>query len=356
MTEETNVTTDLVVAPDVDAIEIQRQSASLQRRGPFDAVFDSGDWRSIRQVCATIARSNMVPVDCRAKGPSDLDRAIDTILTRVQYGKELGFGVMQSTQNIADINGRPGVFGDAGLALVYGSGLLEAYHEELDESTMIATAKAKRRGIADPYVVSFSQADAETAKLWGKQGPWTQYPKRMLVFRARTWCLRNGFADVLKGIGFVEELQDIPNDGVGFTGFQQGQGERNAYRQMQGEISNAIKSARTIDQLDASVMGAAALPSDMQDVLRKQYRQAKEAILAVDAKAKNSQKTENARREIANRDLLIDELRTVFGEVMEADASVEEWFREVFEKSIDQATDDELRGAIIDLVEIGNTP
>src|SRR5690606_6210149 len=59
-----------------------------------------------------------------------------------------------------------------------------------------------------PIKATFSVADAKKAGLWGKQGPWQQYPKRMLSMRARAFALRDGFADVLRGLGIAEEVQD----------------------------------------------------------------------------------------------------------------------------------------------------
>jgi hypothetical protein len=56
----------------------------------------------------------------------------------------------------------------------------------------------------------FSVADAKRAGLWGKSGPWTQYPRRMLQLRARGFALRDAFPDVLKGLVTAEEAQDYP--------------------------------------------------------------------------------------------------------------------------------------------------
>ena len=46
------------------------------------------------------------------------------------------------------------------------------------------------------------------AGLWGKAGPWSQYPKRMLQMRARSFALRDKFADALSGLLMAEEVQD----------------------------------------------------------------------------------------------------------------------------------------------------
>jgi hypothetical protein len=50
--------------------------------------------------------------------------------------------------------------------------------------------------------------------LKGKQGPWTNYPKRMLQMRARSWCLRDVYPDVLRGVHVAEEAQDMPEKDV----------------------------------------------------------------------------------------------------------------------------------------------
>lgn len=75
---------------------------------------------------------------------------------------------------------------------------------------MVATCEAKRRGYPQATTVHFSVVDAKKAGLWGKSGPWTQYPKRMLQLRARGFALRDAFPDVLKGLVTAEEAQDYP--------------------------------------------------------------------------------------------------------------------------------------------------
>jgi hypothetical protein len=65
----------------------------------------------------------------------------------------------------------------------------------------------KRRD-RSPVVRTFSEADAKKAGLWGKAGPWQQYPSRMLQMRARSWALRDAFPDALRGLGIREEVAD----------------------------------------------------------------------------------------------------------------------------------------------------
>jgi hypothetical protein len=96
--------------------------------------------------------------------------------------------------------------------LVQSSAVCEFISEavEGDGDQMVATCVAKRRGYPAPSAVKFSVADAKKAGLWGKSGPWTQYPKRMLQLRARGFALRDAFPDVLKGLVTAEEAQDYP--------------------------------------------------------------------------------------------------------------------------------------------------
>lgn len=157
----------------------------------------------------------------------------EAICVAIQLGAELGLSPMQACQSIAVINGRPSIFGDAAKALVEGSGLCERYEQwfELDgkklvtaeghartpytaelTDKLVACVLSRRKGRAE-FVTTFSVEDAKRAGLWGKAGPWQQYPARMLTFRARGFNLRDNFGDVLKGLYTAEEAGDLPAAG-----------------------------------------------------------------------------------------------------------------------------------------------
>ena len=144
--------------------------------------------------------------------PKDFSGNPGNILVAVQWGMELGLQPMQAMQNIAVINGRPSLWGDAVIALVKGSTACEYVVEETTDD--LATCRVKRKGEPE-QVRTFSKADAVKAGLFGKQGPWTQYPKRMLQMRARSWALRDVFPDVLRGMPVAEELMDMPEKDMG---------------------------------------------------------------------------------------------------------------------------------------------
>ena len=153
-----------------------------------------------------LASSSMVPKAYQGK-PQD-------ILVAVQWGYEMGLAPMQALQNISVINGKPSVFGDAAMALVQASPVcedVEEFFENEGSTNPVAVCVAKRKG-RKPVTVKFSVEDAKRAGLWGKQGPWSAYPKRMMQMRARGFALRDAFPDVLKGMITAEEAQDYPEE------------------------------------------------------------------------------------------------------------------------------------------------
>lgn len=153
-----------------------------------------------------LAKSAMVPKQYQGK-PED-------IMVAVQWGYEIGLAPMQALQNISVINGKPSVYGDAAMALVQASPVCEGVDETIEgekTSNPVAVCIARRKG-RNPVTVRFSVEDAKRAGLWGKQGPWQAYPKRMLQMRARGFALRDAFPDVLKGLITVEEAQDYPDE------------------------------------------------------------------------------------------------------------------------------------------------
>ena len=153
-----------------------------------------------------IASSDFAPKDYKGK-PGN-------VVIAMQMGADIGLKPMQALQNIAVINGRPSIYGDAALALVYGADLVEdfseSYEGEEGKDSFAAVCVLKRKNVPTPIRRTFSVADAKAAGLWGKAGPWTNYWKRMLMWRARGFTLRDGAPDVLLGLILVEEAMDLP--------------------------------------------------------------------------------------------------------------------------------------------------
>lgn len=180
-----------------------KPETGLVRQTPRSFSLVPGSLGEAREMAEMIARSDFAPKDYKGKP--------ENVIIAVQMGADLGLKPMQALQNIAVINGRPSIYGDAALALVMPA--LERFFEtfEGEGDALTAVCIAKRKGWPDETKRTFSVKDAKAAGLWTKQGPWTTYPKRMLQFRARGFTLRDVAADLLLGLVLAEEAEDYPN-------------------------------------------------------------------------------------------------------------------------------------------------
>jgi hypothetical protein len=164
-----------------------------------------GQLDAARPVAELLAKSELVPKGFQGK-PMD-------ILIAGAMGARLGLDLFSSLSGIAVVNGRATLWGDALLAVCQQHPQFEDYHQEItgDGDQMAAAVTVKRKG-RSPHTETFGVADAKRAGLWGKQGPWSQHPKRMMALRARAFALRTVFADALAGFHAKEELDDEPVD------------------------------------------------------------------------------------------------------------------------------------------------
>jgi len=176
---------------------------AITKTAPHVMVLRPQSFGELVQFAQMAAKSSMVPPAYKGQPES--------IMLAIQMGSELGLAPMQSLQNIAVVNGRPTVWGDAVVGLCRQSpvckDIVETFTGEGDK--LVATCTAVRVG-SEPVVRTFSVDDAKKAGLWGKAGPWQQYPKRMLQMRARGFAVRDAFPDVLRGLITAEEAADIP--------------------------------------------------------------------------------------------------------------------------------------------------
>lgn len=191
-----------------------------------------------------LAKSELVPPDYRGK-PAN-------ILVAVQMGAEVGLAPLQALQGIAVVNGRPAMFGDALMALVRGSGLCEYVKEEVMEDAhghpVKAVCTVKRKGEPAQSRV-FTMEDAKLAGLTGRS-TWKQYPKRMLQMRARSWALRDVFADVLKGIAVAEEASDMPPVDMGPAEVVEPEPEKSTTERVKAKLAQR-KAAEQAPQAEA---------------------------------------------------------------------------------------------------------
>lgn len=181
------------------------------------------DMDSAWRLATAVHKAGMTPY-----GIDTPEKAMIAIMT----GLEVGLPPMMAMQGIAIIGNRPTIWGDAALALVRSSGLLEEFEEyvegEGDERVGVCTAK--RVGVAKSITTRFSVAEAKQAGLWQTEAvvqkrakgggtyeakndsPWFKYQSRMLKMRSRGFTLRDLFTDVLKGLYLREEFYGSPEE------------------------------------------------------------------------------------------------------------------------------------------------
>jgi hypothetical protein len=141
------------------------------------------------------------------------------ITLKIIFGMEAGLGFASSLHDTYVINRKVTAYGDALLALALAHPACEYINETFDPEANAWTCEAKRKGHA-AHRVTFSYEEAEHAGLTkvktyadggkAKDGVWQLYPKRMLQMRARSWAIRDKFADGLYGMRCYEEVMDYP--------------------------------------------------------------------------------------------------------------------------------------------------
>lgn len=190
---------------DAETQALEKAGQQAPQRLPTQAPVQMFSPRSLREALEfgkMVAGSDLAPKQYRNK-PGD-------VVVAIQWGSEIGLAPMQALQSIAVINGRATIWGDAALALAMAHPDYIDHEELYDEQTQTARCIVRRRGHRKPIERDFSRAKAVQAQLWGKQGPWTTYPERMLQLRARGFALRDAFPDAMRGLVTAEEARDYP--------------------------------------------------------------------------------------------------------------------------------------------------
>jgi hypothetical protein len=163
----------------------------------------------VRELARLIALAEWAPDSYRDIEGNYVQQKIELA---IMHGATVGLGPIAAVQSITVIDGMPTIWGDGALSIVERSGLLDDMLEEYEidaEEGLTAICTMRRRRRPTPIVNRFSMAMAEHARLLQKEGPWQSYPQRMLRMRARSWTIRDGFADVLRGLHIREEVDDF---------------------------------------------------------------------------------------------------------------------------------------------------
>lgn len=208
----------------------------------------------------------------------------EKITVAIMHGLEIGLPPMQAIQKIAVINGRPALWGDAVPALLWARGfkIEEGVADGVASCTVI-------RPDGSRITRTFTEADAKKAGLFGKPGPWQQFPQRMLAMRARAFAARDGAADALSGLYVAEELADSP-EAVDITPKRKSSNAAKKDGQtfpLFKEIEGKFDNAQTVEDLvtfgDMYAQEWANMPTEWKKILDDTYEYRMKDLSATDA-------------------------------------------------------------------------
>jgi hypothetical protein len=164
-------------------------------------------------------------------GKKNGDEAISAVAIAVMAGAELGLPPMVALRSFTVIGGRPALYGDGLINVVRRSKKAAYVRTGYDEARGVGWCEAKRSDTGEEKREEFSVADAKRAGLWDERAtvkkqdwntkawtevpndaPWFRYPRRMQMWRAAGYCLRELFADVLGGITDEYEAREIAGE------------------------------------------------------------------------------------------------------------------------------------------------
>lgn len=217
-----------------------RAVAAFPRRGAMTiSGLNPQTLDDVYRLAMAIAKSGLAP---------QMMRTPEAITVAILTGLELGLPPMFALNKIAVINGRPTLWGDAIPGILWSRGF------KLREWMTDRTAHCEvTRPDGSVIERTFSESDAKAAKLWGKAGPWAQFPDRMLAMRARAFAARDGAADVLGGLYAAEEVQGGELIEVGnspaFQRKSSAEGKRDGSVKIFNGILESIKSSETGEDL-----------------------------------------------------------------------------------------------------------
>jgi hypothetical protein len=184
---------------EIESAESREMTASIARGAALASDPAFLKYELAKRVSQALANSELVPSDYRGKP--------NNVFVAINMGQELGMDPFQAIQSIAVIEGKPCLYGDGLIGVVRASPKCLWIEEKISEDGKTATCRTQRDGDPNPIEAEYSMDDAVQAGIHTKFN-WKKHPKRMLQMRARAYCLRDAYPDLLKGLGVVEERQD----------------------------------------------------------------------------------------------------------------------------------------------------
>lgn len=198
---ETPLSTEMVLRSEVDDLkqQIERVKADQRPRLPISRN-PVDEWvlvvRDYNLLAQSLARTAFVP-DAFAGKP-------DQVTAAMMYGREVGLGPMTTLQNTVVIHGKVSMYAEQLRAMVLAAG-----HEfEIEEMTSDrCVVQGRRQGKDRWQTFSYTMDQAKTSGLFSQNEQYRKRPVEMLFARASAIMCHAIFADVIRGMGAVEEYE-----------------------------------------------------------------------------------------------------------------------------------------------------
>lgn len=269
--------TQVATGGDTMQLETRPEPMPAEAMNPAFAKFEIA-----KRIAHTLACSSLVP-DAYRGAPNDCFVAIN-------MGAELGMEPFQAIQSIAVIDGKPCLYGDGLIGVVRASSKCEWIEEEISPDGKSAVCRTMRKGDRNPIERSYSMSDAMQAGIDSKPN-WRKHPKRMLQMRARAYCLRDAYPDLLKGLGMVEEMIDHENAPAPVTDYDLPKPKTEPISgtvlvapdrdpdQWLSEVEHEMMQSETMEALLRAADKAKGMPEPQAGTARVTYKKMRTALL-----------------------------------------------------------------------------
>lgn len=224
--------------------ETSQSLSPIQHSGNKGSYFNIQAWKAMREMAGVFFRSGAIP-----KYIANAEQLIVVL----QTGKEMGLYPMEAINNLYIVNGRVAMQGALMLARLHQFGVKLEWLEETEK-----IAKVKFTGLDRPdYTASFTIEEASKGGLLNKQGPWHQYPKNMLRWRALAFGTRIYCPEILQGMHTVEEMGGVELE-------KEKPAEPLAPKPVEGKVVEAPKEPETIAKPTTGGPSAAPEPGQKE--------------------------------------------------------------------------------------------
>ena len=199
------------VEPKEELDRLLERSIDLRREVKYDGKdFSATHIEGVQRIANLFHSSGSYP---NIAGPGvSKEAAIARFTIALATGRQMGLTCHAACTGAAYINNKLTFYGDAIVASVYASGKclrIDAKWTADRQSVTVSTVKICADGSHWEPSETYTMAQAKAAGYLSKSGPWKDHTERMLFIRARTWLLRNTFAEVLCGVADYDETMDI---------------------------------------------------------------------------------------------------------------------------------------------------